>query len=102
MAGGRALAGVVVAHRHQHAAVARGAGEVGVAEHVARAVHARPLAVPEAEDAVDLLARIGFDLLGAQHGGGGEVLVDGGQELDLVLGDQLRHAGQFLVHAAQR
>ena len=44
---------MVVAHQRQHAAVARGAGEVGVAEHVAGAVDARPLAVPDAEHAVE-------------------------------------------------
>ena len=49
--GGR-LGGVVVAGDHQHPAVLRAAGGVGVAEHVATAVHARPLAVPHAEHAL--------------------------------------------------
>ena len=53
MRGGRGFGGVVVTHQRQHAAVARGAGEIGVPEHVAGAVDARALAVPEAEHAVE-------------------------------------------------
>ena len=49
---GRGFAGVVVARDEQHAAVARAAGEVGVLEHVAAAIHAGPLAVPVGEHAV--------------------------------------------------
>ena len=49
---GRGFGRVVVAHQRQHAAMLRRAGQVGVAEHVARAVDARALAVPEREDAV--------------------------------------------------
>src|ERR1700731_166965 len=47
----RALAGVVVAREQEHAAVSRGAGGVGVLEHVAATVDAGSLAVPHGEDA---------------------------------------------------
>ena len=40
------IGGVVVAHQRQYAAVFGGTGEIGVAEHVAGAVDARPLAQP--------------------------------------------------------
>ena len=46
--GGGAFAGVVVAHQRDHAAIRRRAVEIGVAERVAGAVDARPLAVPDA------------------------------------------------------
>ena len=76
---------MVVAHQRQHAAVLGGAGEIGVAEHVAGAVDARALAVPEAEHAVELALAAQLRLLRAPQRGGGDVLVDAGLELDVVL-----------------
>jgi hypothetical protein len=73
---GRGFGGVVVAHQRQHAAVLRRAGEVGVAEHVAGAVDARSLAVPDGEDAVMLALAEQFRLLRAPAGGRGEFLVE--------------------------
>ena len=76
---------MVVAHQGEHAAVLRGAGEIGVAEHVAGAVDARPLAVPHAEHAVVLALAAQFGLLRAPDRGRGEVLVQAGLEQDVVL-----------------
>ncbi|MNZ37735.1 hypothetical protein D3C78_551920 [compost metagenome] len=56
---------VVIAGDSQHTAELRGAGGVGVAEHVAAAVHAGAFAVPHAEHAVVLGAGEQVDLLGA-------------------------------------
>ena len=78
--GGGGFGGVVVAHQRQHAAEFRGAGEIGVAERVAGAVDARPLAVPDAEHAVVLALAAQLGLLRAPQRGRGEVLVDGGLE----------------------
>ena len=80
----------------------RGAGIVGVLQHVARAVDARALAVPHAEHAVVARAGIEVDLLGAPQGGGGEVLVDARLELDVVLLDEALGLPQRLVEPAQR
>ena len=82
--GGGGFRGVVVAHQRQHAAVLRGAGEIGVAEHVAGAVDARALAVPDAEHAVELALAAQLRLLRAPQRGRGEVLVDAGLEHDVV------------------
>ena len=82
--GGRGFGGVVVAHQREHAAVPRGAGEIGVAEHVAGAVDARALAVPDAEHAVELALAAQLGLLRAPERGGGEVLVEAGLEADVV------------------
>ena len=61
-----ALGQVVVAGDRDHAAERRGAAEVGVLERIAAAVDARALAVPDAEHAVELLARrIELELLRA-------------------------------------
>ena len=81
---GRAFAGVVVAHQGQHAAVLGGAGVVGVAEHVAGAVDAGALAVPDAEHAVVLAFAAQLGLLRAPQRRGGQVLVEAGHELDVV------------------
>ena len=100
--GGRALAGVVVAHQRDHAAPRRGAGEVGVPERVARAVDARPLAVPHAEDAVVAPLAAHLRLLRAPHGGRGEVLVHAGLEEDVVRLEERLGALELLVEAAER
>jgi hypothetical protein len=71
---------VVVAHQGQHAAMRRGAGQVGVAEHVAGPVDARPLAVPDAEHAVVLAFAAQFGLLRAPAGCRGQFLVEPGLE----------------------
>ena len=63
--GGGGFRRVVVAHQGEHAAVLGGAGEIGVAEHVAGAVDARPLAVPHAEHAVVLALAAQLGLLRA-------------------------------------
>ena len=98
----RGDAAMVVAGDHQHAAMGRRAIGVAVLQRIARAVDAGALAVPEAEDALHLLVGIGLDLLRAQHGRCGEVLVDGGQELDPVRLDLLLHAPELEVDAAER
>jgi hypothetical protein len=52
---------VIVAGEGNDAAVARRARRIGVLERVHRAVDARALAVPDAEDTIDLGARIKAD-----------------------------------------
>ena len=96
------LGRMIVARHHQHAAMRRGAGGVGVLEHVATAVHARPLAIPHAEHAVVTRAGKQVDLLRAPDRGGGQVLVDAGLELDMVRLQVLGGLPHVLVHAAQR
>ncbi|KAG1316669.1 hypothetical protein G6F63_015974 [Rhizopus arrhizus] len=67
---GRTAAGMVIGRQRQHAAVTRGAGGVGVLEHVAAAVHAGAFAVPHAEPAVILGAGKQVALLRPPPGGG--------------------------------
>ena len=93
---------MVVAHQRQHAAVLGGAGKVGVAEDVAGAVDARPLAVPHGEDAVVPAFPAQFRLLGAPDRGGGEILVDPALEEDVVLLQMGRGAEELPVEAAER
>ena len=100
--GGGQFRRVVVAHQRQHAAVLRGAGEIGVAEGVARAVDARPLAVPDAEHAVVLALAAQLGLLRAPQRGRGEVLVDRGLEQHVAWGEMLRRALELVVEPAQR
>ena len=99
--GGR-LGRVIVAGDRQHAAKPAAAGGVGVAEHVAAAVHPRPLAVPHREH--PLHPRLGRQgqLLGAPHRGGGQVFVDAGLEHDVVLGQMVGGLPQAEIQPAQR
>ena len=59
----RRIGAVVVARHQQHAAMLRGAGEVHVLEHVAAAIHARALAVPQGKHAVVVGLADQLDLL---------------------------------------
>ena len=80
---GRRFGHVVVAHQRQHAAMLRRACQVGVTEDVARAVDARPLAVPDGKDAVVAPLAGEFRLLRAPAGGGCEFLVQPRLEDDI-------------------
>jgi hypothetical protein len=83
----RGLAAVIVAGERQHAAIERGAGRVGMLERIDRAIDARPLPVPDAEHAIDLGAGKQADLLAALDRGCRQVLVQAGDEGDVVLLD---------------
>ena len=93
---------MIVAHQAEHAAMARGAGHVAVAEDVAGPVDAWALAVPEREDAVIFALAGELGLLRAPDRGGGEVLVEAGLEDDIggleLLGGPLK----LLVEPAER
>src|SRR5664279_517524 len=93
---------MVVAHQRQHAAVLRGAREIGVAEHVAGTIDTRALAVPEAEHAIELALAAQLRLLGAPERGGGEFLVDARLELDVGLAKRQAGADELLVEATER
>src|SRR5204862_3865675 len=78
----RGLRTMVVASHDQHSAVARGAGGIGMAEYIARAVDARALAVPDAEDAVIGALSPHFGLLRAPECGCRQILIEACLELD--------------------
>ena len=82
---GGGFGAVVVAGEAQHAAVFRRARGIAVAEHVAAAVDAGALAVPDADHAVVPGALRQIELLRAPDRGGREVLVHAGLEFDVVL-----------------
>jgi hypothetical protein len=92
---------VVVAHQRQHAAVARGARRIGVAEHVAGAVDAGTLAVPHAEHAVIGAFAAHLGLLRAPQGGRRQVFVDGRLEQDVAGLEHARGAHELLIEPAQ-
>src|SRR5256885_4116005 len=91
----------VVAAEGQHAAVTPDAGEVGVLENVARAVDTRALAVPHADDAVVLGSGEEVGELAAVDRGRAEVLVEPGDEDDVVLAKEIRIALQGQVEPAE-
>ena len=78
------IGAVVVARHQQHAAVFRGAGEIHVFEHIAAAVDAGPLAVPQGEDAVVVRLADHFDLLRSPYRRCGKFFVDAGLEFDVM------------------
>ena len=80
----------------------RRAGKIGVAEDVAGAVDARPLAVPDREHAVMLAFAEQFGLLRAPAGGRRELLVEARLEDDVGLGELLLGLPQLQVEPAER
>ena len=99
---GRGLAGVIVAKRHQHAAIRAGPGHVGMAHHVARPVDARSLAVPEAEDAVELALAAQLGLLTAPKGRGRQIFVQTRLELHIASGQHRLGPRHLHVDRAKR
>src|SRR5208283_264773 len=100
--GGRGLRAVVVAGERDRAALGRNAGEVGVAQRVARAIDAWPLAVPNSEHTIDGRAGKVGQLLGAPDRGRGQILIETRAEDDVVLLEQRRRAPKLDVVATQR
>ena len=92
---------MVVAGENQHAAVFRRARGVAVAEHVAAAVDAGALAVPDADHAIIFGAGREVELLRAPDRGGSEILVHAGLELDVVLFEVLSGGEKLLVVTAK-
>ena len=99
---GGGFGAVVVAGQTQHAAVLGRARGIAMAEHVAAAVDAGTLAVPDADHAIMVGAGRQIELLRAPDRGGREVLVHAGLELDVVLFEMFSRGEQLLVVAAQR
>ena len=99
----RAFGDVVVSCHRNHPAPLGGAGHVGVLEHVAAAIHARALAVPDAEHAIKLVgARWGkAELLCTPQGGGRQLFVDAGLKDDVLGLEVFLGLDQRLVISAQ-
>src|SRR6185503_17977208 len=93
---------VVVAGKAEHAAVFRRTGRIGVPEHVAAAVDAGALAVPDADHAIILGSGRKAELLRAPDRGRRKVFVHAGLKLDVVLVEVLAGGEQLLVVAAER
>src|SRR5689334_19240702 len=102
MRDGGGLCAVVVAGKHQHAAVLGRACRIAVAEDVAAAVDAGALAVPDADHAVILGTGRQIELLRAPNRGGRQILVHAGLELDVVLFEMLSRGEKLLVITAGR
>ena len=93
---------MVVAGQQQHAAMLRTAREIAVPQHVAGPVDAGPLGVPHRENAVIVGVREQVELLAAPDCRGGEVFVDAGFEMDVVLLDERLRLPELLVEGTER
>ena len=102
--GGRAFGHMVVARHRNHAAPFGGASHVGVFENIAAAVHSGAFAVPQAKDAIELVAarRRKPELLRTPQGGGRQLFVDTGLKNNVVRLQVALGFDQRLVQAAQR
>jgi hypothetical protein len=98
---GGGFAIVVVADNGEHAAECGRACGIGMLEHVARAVDARRLAVPDAEQAIIFRAREQAELLAAPDGCGAEVFVQAFPEFDVMRVQPFLRGAQLLVISAK-
>src|SRR6185437_7161223 len=80
MRGGGGFRSMIVTHQSEHAAMFGRAGEVSMAEYIARPVDARALAIPKAEHAIELALAAQLSLLSAPQRSSGQFLVDAGLE----------------------
>ena len=92
---------MVVTGEDEHAAVLGRARGIAVPEHVAAAVDAGALAVPDTDHAIIFGAGRQIELLRAPDRGRREVLVHAGLKLDVVLFEVFSRGEQLLVVAAQ-
>ena len=92
---------MVVTGQQQHAALLGNPGRVAVLEHVATAIHPRPLAVPHGKHTVVTRTGEQVGLLAAPHGGSAQLLVDAGLEVDVVVLEVVPGVPQALVQVAQ-
>ena len=75
---------MVIAKQRQHATVGRGAGCIGMTEHIAAPIDPGSFAIPDGKNAVVLWLRPQIDLLGAPDRRCRQVFVDPGLKLDVV------------------
>ena len=66
---------------------------------IACTIHAWAFAIPHAEHALDRLVWVRLDLLATQNRGGGKIFVDGGQELDVMIGNKRLMSHELLIDA---
>jgi hypothetical protein len=84
----------IIAAQHDRGAVLAGPAEIGMAENVAGTVHAGSFAVPDSEHAVHFALADHVVNLAAHDGGGGQVFVHAGPEMDVVFREQFSGPGQ--------
>ena len=99
---GGAFTGVVVAHGNQYAAVFRRPRHIGMAQRIARAVHPRPLAVPQTKDAVVFALAADLCLLRPPERGDGEILVQTVLKRHVRLRQQLLCALHLHINRTKR
>src|SRR5262245_52362319 len=73
-----------------------------MAEGIAGAIDARALAVPHAEDAIELALAAQLGLLGSPQRRGGKLFVDAWLKLDVGRGEPAGGADKLLIKAAKR
>ena len=88
---------MIVARNRENAAMPRRAEHVGVLEGIARAIYARPFAVPDAENAVIVCARKQPRLLAAPDCCRRQLLVDARLKNDVMIGETLAFVPKLLV-----
>ncbi len=93
---------MVVTRHGEDATEPRSPHDVGTAEHIAGSIDARTLAVPDAEDTVDLAGAESMVHLGTPQGSRGQILVQAGLEHDVVRLEVIRSLPELLVIGAQR
>jgi len=104
MRSGGAFGHMVITGYRNHAAPSGCARHVGVFEHVGATVHARPFAVPDAENAIEFVGagRRKTQLLGAPDCGGRQLLIDARLEHDVLRFEVVSRFPKGLVVTTQR
>ena len=92
---------MVVTGNNKYAAMRRAAIRIAVFDRVAGAIDTGPLAVPDAENAVDRALRIGLDLLRSQYCSRCKIFIDRRQKFDVALIKKRLRAPEFQVKSTE-
>ena len=92
----------IIPRQRQHPTKRRAAGGIGMAEHIAGTINARPLAVPNAENTIQARAWRQMHLLRTPNGGRGQILIQPRLEHHIMRAEPFRLARQFPVKSAKR
>ena len=92
----------IIPCQHQHTTQRRATGRIGVAQHIARAIHPRPLAIPNAENAIQARPRCQMHLLRAPNGGRRQILIQPRLKHHIMRTQPFRLARQFPIKSAER
>ena len=93
---------MIIAGNNQYAAMWRATVSIAVFKTVSGPVYTRALAIPNAEDTIDLFVRIAFNLLRTQYCGCREFFIDRRQKTNITFFQETGSSPELCVIRCER